>query len=177
MPSIHSCNKSKRKLIISVSFALITSMILFTFLSLNYFKYYIIQGISKKNIQLSNTIMEKNDLFFSSILNELSSLANSLADQKNLNYQKNLFDQYLKKLPDVNCLTLLNKAEKKILTCLKKSPSPIDDWLFQAEKKQNELTLKNFTSSLVYPSYRVIPMFDVTIPILNFSIPQNLPQG
>ncbi len=171
LPSIHFYNKTKRKLIIFVSLTLITSLIIFVFFPLIYFKSYIIQVISRKNTQLSNKIKEKNEVFFSSIINELSFLANSLANQKNHNYQKeSLFDYYLNKLPDVSRLTLFDKAGKKILTGLKRSPDKIDDWSFQSEIKQNYNTLhENFTMSLVYPSYYVVPMIDVSIPIRNFS--------
>jgi len=169
LSSIHFYNKLKKKFIAFIGLTLITSVIIFVFFPLAYFKSYIIQGISKKNIQLSNTIKEKNELFFSSIINELSSLANNLANQKMQNYQKkSLFDHYLNKLPDVNRLALFNRSGEKILSGLKKSSNILDDWSFQAEITQNDNTLQeNFAASFVYPSYRVIPMIDISIPIRN----------
>jgi len=170
--SIVWCKKIKKKLIISINLIFIISLIFFSFICSFCFKAYIIQEITNKNIELSTNIKEKNELFLSSIINDLFSLADHLAERENWEYQQeNLFDRYLKKMPDVGRLTLFDNMGKKRLTVFNNPPDLINnDWASKGHPKEDKISvLKKIFISPVYPSSHVLPMIDISIPIKNYS--------
>jgi len=163
--------KIKKKLIISINLIFIISFILFSFICSFYFKTYIIQEITNKNIQLSTKIKETSDFFLSSIINDLFSLADQLAERENWEYQQNLFDRYLKKMPDVGRLTLFDTMGKKRLTVFKNPPDLThNDWASKGHRHGDKIFVqKKLFISPVYPSSKVLPMIDISIPIRNYS--------
>jgi len=170
--SIVWCKKIKKKLIISINLIFIISFIFFSFICAFCFKTQIIQEITQKNIQLSANIKKKSELFLSSIINDLFSLADHLAEKENWEYQQaNLFDRYLKKMPNVGRLTLFDNTGKKRLTVFKNPPELINnDWAYEGPPHGDKISiLKKLFISPVYPSSHILPMIDISIPIRNYS--------
>lgn len=99
-------------------------------------------------------------------------MADHLAERENWEYQQeNLFDRYLKKMPDVGRLTLFDNMGKKRLTVFKNPPDLINnDWASKGHPKEDKISvLKKIFISPVYPSSHVLPMIDISIPIKNYS--------
>jgi len=165
-------DRIKNKLILSLTAVLILSFVLFGLICTFFFKTNVIQQISNKNAQLSANIKEESDLFLSVIMNDLSSLADILGEGENWGpQQEEILNRYVKKMPDVNRLTLFDSYGKECLTVFKQTADLNSDRAdFGGHTDQDKVTFqRNLFVSPVYPSYHAVPMIDVSIPIRNSS--------
>ncbi|MEW5804064.1 MAG: ATP-binding protein [bacterium] len=166
-------DRIKNKLIISLSAVLVFSLILLGLICAISFKMNIIEQISNKNKQLSTNIKDGTDLFLSSIMNDLSSLAGTLGEEGDLwgDQQQEILDRYVKKMPDVDQLTLLDNQGKECVTVFKQTVDLARGGREASGRTEQEKTAlqENLFVSPVYPSYRAVPMIDVVMPVRNFA--------
>ena len=171
-PTIPWWDKIKNKLIVSLSAVLIVSLTLFGLICAFSFKAQLIQQIGNKNIQLAAGLQEDAESFLSAIMTELNSLASSLGEGGgDLAAQQEMMNRYLQKMPDVLKLTLLDNSGKECLVATRQSADSASGQLAPGQVDQNRVAMQqgNLFVSPVYPSYQVVPMVDISIPIQNFA--------
>jgi PAS domain S-box-containing protein len=168
-------DRIKNKLILSLSAVLILSFILFGLICTFSCKTNVIQQTGDKNAQLSSSIKEEAERFLSAIMDNLSSLANNLGEGEKWGpAQQEMLDRYLKKMPDVDRLTLYDSSGKECFTLFKQaadltSDREADSAGVHPDQEDKVSFQENLFVSPVYPSYHAVPMVDVSIPIRNFA--------
>lgn len=169
-------DRIKNKLIISLSLVFGLALLVFSSICLFSLKKDTLHQISNENIQISNNIKEKIDLFLSSTMNDLLSLANQLGNQEDWEYQQEeLFTRYLNKMPDVQHLTLFDDSGKECYTLSKKALDEYQAWLSKLRPNQESVSFrKELLISSVYPSDRIVSMIDISVPIQSLSAKEDI---